>query len=95
MFDFLTPKFIAISAAIYFLPTLISFFFKSKTFGIFLFNLILGWTIIGWISIFLEAFRDPSVDRYGFEAMSEEEFNELLDEKAAEEEEKKRRKSKR
>ena len=82
MFEFITPKLIVIFTSIYFLPTFISFFFKSKTFGIFLFNFLLGWTIIGWISIFFEAFRDPSVDRFGFDSMSEEEFNQLLDEKS-------------
>ena len=88
MDEFITPKFVLISLMIYFLPTFISFFFKSKTFGIFLFNLLLGWTIIGWISIFFEAFRDPSVDRYGFDSMTEDEFEELMREK---EEERKRK----
>ena len=74
-------KLIVISIAIYFLPTFISFFFKSRTFGIFLFNFFLGWTIIGWVSIFFEAFRDPSVDRFGFDSMSEEEFNQVLNKK--------------
>jgi hypothetical protein len=79
---------IVIFTSIYFLPTFISFFFKSKTFGIFLFNLLLGWTIIGWISIFFEAFRDPGVDRFGFDSMTEDEFEELMQEK---EEERKRK----
>ena len=86
--EFNTPKFVLISLMIYFLPTFISFFFKSKTFGIFLFNLLLGWTIIGWISIFFEAFRDPGVDRFGFDSMTEDEFEELMQEK---EEERKRK----
>jgi len=88
MSDFITPKLIVTFAAIYFLPTFISCFFKSKTYGIFLFNLFLGWTVIGWVSIFFEAFRDPAADRYGFDSMSEEEFDQLMKEK---EEERKRR----
>ncbi len=42
--------------------------------------------------MFVEAFMDPSVDRYGFDQLSEEEFNELIDEKNAEEEERRNRK---
>lgn len=73
------PAHIALVVAIYFLPTVISIFFKSKTTGIFIANLFLGWTVIMWISLFLEAFRDPSVDRYGL-AKPRDEYAQMLDE---------------
>ena len=81
MIELSTTKLIVIFIFIYFLPTFISLFYKSKTVGIFLFNLLFGWTVIGWISILFEAFRDPTVDRYGFDSLSEDEFNKLLDAK--------------
>lgn len=56
---------IVICMSVYFLPTFISLFNpKGKSFGIFLFNFLFGWTIIMWISLFFEAFRDPSISRY-------------------------------
>jgi hypothetical protein len=57
-------EYIAIGTVIYLLPTLISLFNKkSKSSGIFLINLLAGWTVIMWISLLFEAFRDPSKNR--------------------------------
>jgi len=67
MTDFFIKNWLIISFSffIYFLPTFISLFnSKCKSFGIFLINLILGWTIIMWISLFIEAFQDPFISRY-------------------------------
>jgi hypothetical protein len=59
-------EYISIGVLVYFLPTLISLFNKkSKSFGIFLINLFTGWTVIMWISLFFESFRDPSISRTG------------------------------
>lgn len=60
---------ISVVTFFYFLPTLISLFNpRSKSFGIFIVNLILGWTVLMWIGLLIEAFQDPTVSRYdGFE----------------------------
>ena len=70
-------NYIVIIGGIYFLPTFISLFNKkSKSFGIFLFNLFLGWTIVGWISIFFFAFTDPTIDVTGYDGTESEDDEE-------------------
>lgn len=59
-------EYISIGVVVYFLPTLISLFNKkSKSFRMFLINLFTGWTVIMWISLLFESFRDPSISRTG------------------------------
>ena len=42
--------FLILMAALYFLPTVIAMFrAKRNTFAIFVLNLLLGWTAIGWV----------------------------------------------
>ena len=56
---------ITVITFLYFLPTFISLFNpKSKSFGIFIVNFVLGWTVLMWISLLMEAFQDPTVSRY-------------------------------
>lgn len=45
--------------AIHFLPTIVAGLRHSRSIvGIFLLNLLLGWTVIGWVIALIWAFRD-------------------------------------
>jgi len=45
--------------AIHFLPTIIALLRRGRsTFGIFLLNLFLGWTLIGWVVALVWAIKD-------------------------------------
>ena len=58
-----------IALSVYFLPTFISLLNKkSKTLPIFIINLVLGWTVLMWISMLFESFYDTekSKSRSGF-----------------------------
>jgi hypothetical protein len=85
MFDFLTPKFWAIFLPIYFFPTLVDWYRNGASRALFLFvmNLLFGWTIIGWISLLVEACHEPGKSWYGFDELSAEQFNELIEENEA------------
>ena len=82
MFGFLTLKFWAIFFPIYFFPTLLDLYRNgaSRVFPLFLMNLLFGWTIIGWISLVAEACHEPGKSWYGFDELSEEQLNELIEE---------------
>ena len=49
-FSFLGLALIVLTAALYFLPSFIAFLRGHKNkFAIFLLNLFLGWTLLGWV----------------------------------------------
>lgn len=51
--------------SVYFFPTLVSLFRNTKSgIGIFLLNLFLGWTLIGYIAAFIWAFTAKTVKEY-------------------------------
>ena len=50
LFPFLFPPFFGLGFLIYFAPTIVALArHKRNTLSIFLLNLFLGWTLIGWI----------------------------------------------
>ena len=50
---------LAILAGIYFLPTIVAWWFNHKqTLAIFLTNLLLGWTFLGWIFAIIWAAKE-------------------------------------
>ena len=51
-------------AALYFLPTIIAMMNKAKYVpGIFIINLFLGWTVLGWIGALVWAVSSPPLDQ--------------------------------
>jgi hypothetical protein len=54
-----------ISAAIYFIPTIVAFDRrKANRYAILMLNIFLGWTFIGWIVSLVWAFSHESVDKH-------------------------------
>ncbi len=52
---------------IHFLPTIVAGLRQSRhVFGIFLLNLFLGWTVIGWIVALVIALRSEPRDAYSY-----------------------------
>jgi hypothetical protein len=63
-FGFLGFPFFIVSAAFYFLPTIIgSARHKTNLVGIFLVNFFLGWSVIGWIVAMVWAVSTERVDQ--------------------------------
>jgi len=52
----LLTTYLFVSLFIYFLPFVISIFTGNRTGSVFLINLLLGWTFIGWVWAFIWAF---------------------------------------
>ncbi|GFO81220.1 MAG: hypothetical protein A49_08470 [Methyloceanibacter sp.] len=60
--DFVLATFwVLVGVAIYFLPGLLASFRKHRNHNaIFVLNLLLGWTVIGWIVALIWAFTNPA-----------------------------------
>jgi len=52
------PLLILLGIAFYFIPTIAGYKTKNAS-GVFILNLLLGWTVIGWIAALIWAYSSP------------------------------------